>query len=186
MKKSYRPPLYALAALFILPGLWYGCLYLWSIPEPPPLRAQYALRDGPQTRSTKSGSFYYHGKIADGFWLGPEPGEYEFIDYGQRTISAPPGTRLRFAAAKPGRRGARLDTGIRTPAVDAKIVGCAEDSEPERIGYQLEPGAGGFTLAVPDRPPGLYILRFDVYFLRGGNAFYDFYLEIMEKPGGTR
>ena len=179
MKKSYRPPLYALAVLLMIPALVYGFLYLWSLPEPPPLRVQYDLPEGPQTRLCKSGNFHYHGKIADGFWLGPTPGEYDFIDYGQRTITAPPGTQLRFAAAKPGRRGARLDSRMRTPAVHAKIVDCADwDSEPAPVAYVHTPDGRGFTLAVPDKPPGLYVLRFDVNFQQGGSAFYEFYLQI--------
>jgi len=182
MKKSYRPPLYALAVLLMLPGLFYGGMYLWSLPEPPPLRVQYDLPDGPQTRACKSGNFHYHGKMADGFWLGPEPGEYEFIDYGQRTIAAPPGTVLHFAAAKPGRRGARLDNSMRTPAVDAKIVDCADwDREPEHIACERATDRRGFALAVPDKPPGLYVLRFDVNFQQGGSAFYDYYLQITEE-----
>ena len=179
-RKSYRPPLYALAILLILPGLLYGFFYLWSLPEPPPLRVQYDLPEGPQTRLCKSGNFHYHGKIADGFWLGPTPGAYDFIDYEQRTVAAPPGTQLRFAAAKPGRRGAQLDNRMRTPAVDAKIVDCTEAGDPARIAYERAPDARGFSLTVPDKPPGLYILRFDVNFRRGGSAFYDFYLQITE------
>jgi len=180
MKKWLRTTLIVLAVLLVLPGIWYGGLYLWSLPEPPTLRVQYELQDGPQTRSCRSGNFHYRGKIADGVWLGPEPGEYDFIDYEQRTITAPPGTVLRFAAAKPGRRGALLDSRLRTPAVDAKIIACVETDEAEFIGYERSADSRGFNLTVPDRPPGLYILRFDVNFQRGGSAFYDFYLRITE------
>lgn len=111
----------------------------------------------------------------DGFCLGPTPEYYEQPGFAYCSIAAPPGTQLRFAAAKPGRRGARLDSRLKTPAVNAELADCSDPKEAfntypnpgaELLDYARNANGRGFTLTVPDRPPGYYILHFAVNFQR--------------------
>jgi len=168
--KKLRIAFIAMAALIVAAGALFGGLYLWAQAGPPPLYVRYNLPDGEQTRHGMRSSYTYRMSSVDGFCLGTQPEYFNDPYYAYCTITATPGTQLRFIAAKTAWPGARLDKRLRTPAVQTELADCAVNNdhygypylELEYLEYTRAANSRSFTLAVPEKPPGYYILRFSV------------------------